>query len=75
MKTLIMFGTIIVVSLCCGCSSGSTTGRSEYADPLFDSRFSKRAAREAEIRKLHPSLSEQQVQEKLTVEFPVGVPR
>jgi hypothetical protein len=75
MKTPIILGTTLLAFACGGCSTGNPSARSEYSDPLFDSRVSKRAAREAEIRKIYPGLSEKNIQEKLANEFPAGLPR
>jgi len=61
--------------LCGACSSGNISGRNDYSSAHFDSRNSKRAAREMEIRKLYLSLTEDQMQQKLAVEFPVGLPK
>lgn len=65
---------IAVVGLLAGsaCSSGTPASRSDYANPAFGSRESRRAAREAEIRKLHPDMTEKQVSQQLASEFPVG---
>lgn len=52
------------------CSSGNPSGRSDYANPAFGSAQSQRAARAAEIRKLHPNLTDKQVAQQLESEFP-----
>jgi hypothetical protein len=67
--------TLLSVFLFAACSSAPTTSRTDYADPSFGGVISRRAAREAEIRRSFPDLSPQQVEQKLAFEFPPGVPR
>lgn len=70
-----MFVLAAAVLLVSACSNASTASRSDYADPSFGSQASKRAARETELRKFRPNLSDKQIAEKLAMEFPAGVPR
>jgi len=67
--------SILSLLLLAACSSAPTTSRTDYADPSFGGFVSRRAAREAEIRRSFPNLSPQQVEEKLALEFPSGAPR
>ncbi|MBL9214735.1 MAG: hypothetical protein JNG83_04590 [Opitutaceae bacterium] len=62
----------VVVAFFSGCSSSDMAERDDYANPLFESNASKRAARGAEIRKLHPSISEEQLEQQLNREIPLG---
>lgn len=75
MKTLILLGVWTAAAVLGGCASGNISSRDDYADPTFSSRSSKRAARESEIRKLYPTLSEKQIQQKLDAEFPPNATR
>lgn len=75
MKWITPCAVAIGLPLLAACSSGSTSARDDYANPLFANQAAKRAARANEIRKLYPTLSEKQVQQKLDGEFLSGVKR
>jgi len=71
--SLALAGTLMLMGS--ACYSINTPPRNDYASPTFRTQAAKRAAREAEIRKLYPTLSEKQIQQKLDGEFPPGVKR
>lgn len=70
-----LFALLTVSSLLGACSSAPTSARTDYADPSFGNLASRRAARETEIRKTFPGLSEKQINEKLAFEFPLAAPQ
>lgn len=63
---------LALLLLLAACSSAPTTSRTDYADPSFGGLVSRRAAREAEIRRLFPDLSEKQIQQKVALDSPPG---
>ncbi|MBS0632653.1 MAG: hypothetical protein JSS11_12130 [Verrucomicrobia bacterium] len=75
MKQITPCAAMIGLLLVSACSSGPTSARDDYANPTFANPAAKRAARETEIRKLYPMLSDKQIQQKLDGEFPPGVKR
>ncbi|MCX6952666.1 MAG: hypothetical protein NTV51_10955 [Verrucomicrobia bacterium] len=59
-----------VALLAASCSSGHPASRADYVSGGFGSVASRRNARAAEIRKLHPDLSEKEVSRQVELEFP-----
>lgn len=53
-----------------GWVSGNPQARNDYADPSFGSPTMKQAARTREIRRMYPNLSEEQIAERVRLEFP-----
>lgn len=75
MKAFTAALALIGLLLGAACSSGNPSARNDYATPSFATRAAKRSAREAEIRKLYPTLSDKQIGQKLDAEFPPGAAR
>lgn len=72
--SLALAGTVLLLGSACY-SINTPPPRAHHANPTFPTPAAKRAAREAEIRRLYPALSEKQIQQKLDGEFPSGVTR
>ena len=74
--SLALVGTVLLInSACYTAPRNSAPMRDDYANAAFHAPAAKRAAREAEIRKLYPTLSEKQIEQKLDTEFPAGIAR
>lgn len=75
MKAFTAALALIGLLLVAACSSGNPSARNDYANSSFTTQGAKRSAREAEIRKLYPTLSEKQIAQKLDAEFSPGAAR
>lgn len=75
MKAFTAGMALVGLLLVAACSSGNPSARNDYKDSAFTTPAAKRAAREAEIRKLYPTLTEKQIEQKLDGEFPPGAAR
>lgn len=71
MKSIIALAGFTTALLVAGCASGNPAARTDYVDPNFASPAARRSQRAAEIRKLYPTLSEQQITDKVNTELPL----
>ena len=72
MKSPLLVALTMMAALGGGCQSGDITARNDYSSAEFESYASRRAVREEEIRKFYTGLTDEQIQQKLDVEVPMG---